>query len=46
MFINLRIRSCDHNQFHKEISDDDFDAYDSDEFIDIDISDMPPLEYD
>ena len=44
MPINLRIKGYDYNEFHKEISDDDFDACDSDEFIDI--SDMPPLEGD
>ena len=35
MPINLRIKGYNYNQFYKEISDDDFDAYDSDKFIDI-----------
>ena len=35
MPINLRIKWYDYNQFYKEISDDGFDADDSDKFIDI-----------
>ena len=44
MPINLRIKGYNYNQFYKEISDDDFDDYDSDKFIDI--SNMSPLNGD
>ena len=44
MPINLRFKGYDYHHFHKELSDDDFDAHDSDEFIGI--SGMPSLEGD